>query len=204
MGLWFLGGFCTGLRGEEMLLLELAGSVNSLRFIQIPPPGLPPHFDFVVSGPTKGNRLSGAKFKIHCVATTSGTGLQPGKWARRYGLCLHQKGTTRGPLFYRSLAYPALHEFEDDFMSILEAVQQQHPELIEASLDVRDSFGIFRSLRRGVTSHALNQHVDPKLIQAINRWRSERNSMVPNMDLTAIYARLDTLKPLILEYSTAL
>jgi hypothetical protein len=30
MGTWFLGGFCAGLRGEEMLLIELAGSVNSL------------------------------------------------------------------------------------------------------------------------------------------------------------------------------
>jgi len=204
MGLWFLGGFCTGLRGEEMLLLELAGTLNSFRFIQLPPPGLPPHFDFVVAGPTKGNRLSGAKFSIHCVATTSGTGLKPGKWARRYGLCLRSSGATKGALFFRKLAYPGLHEFEDDFMSILETVQQQHPSLIEPNLDVRDAYGIFRSLRRGVTSHALNQHVDPKLIQAVNRWRSERNSMVPNMDLTAVYSRLDTLKPLILEYSDAL
>ena len=30
MGAWFIGGFCTGLRGEEMLLIKLAGTANSL------------------------------------------------------------------------------------------------------------------------------------------------------------------------------
>jgi hypothetical protein len=30
MGAWFIGGFCTGLQGEEMLLIELAGTANSL------------------------------------------------------------------------------------------------------------------------------------------------------------------------------
>jgi hypothetical protein len=30
MGTWFIGGFCTGLRGEEMLLIEVAGTANSL------------------------------------------------------------------------------------------------------------------------------------------------------------------------------
>ena len=26
MGVWFIAGFCSGLRGEEMLLIELAGT----------------------------------------------------------------------------------------------------------------------------------------------------------------------------------
>jgi hypothetical protein len=30
MGAWFFGGFCTGLRGEEMTFLELSGTANSL------------------------------------------------------------------------------------------------------------------------------------------------------------------------------
>ena len=30
MGTWFVGGFCTGLRGKEMLTIELAGRANSL------------------------------------------------------------------------------------------------------------------------------------------------------------------------------
>jgi hypothetical protein len=30
MGTWFVGGFCTGLRGKEMLTIKLAGRANSL------------------------------------------------------------------------------------------------------------------------------------------------------------------------------
>jgi hypothetical protein len=30
MGAWFIRGLCTGLCGEEMLLIELAGTANSL------------------------------------------------------------------------------------------------------------------------------------------------------------------------------
>ena len=36
MGLWFLGGFCTGLRGEEMILLELKGTTKSLSYLKTP------------------------------------------------------------------------------------------------------------------------------------------------------------------------
>jgi hypothetical protein len=30
MGVWFVGGFCTGLQGEEMLNIELAGTANNV------------------------------------------------------------------------------------------------------------------------------------------------------------------------------
>ena len=33
-GAWFLGGFCTGLRGEEMPLIKLAGTANSLKHLR--------------------------------------------------------------------------------------------------------------------------------------------------------------------------
>ena len=34
MGVWFIAGFCSGLRGEEMLLIEFAGTRHSLSFLQ--------------------------------------------------------------------------------------------------------------------------------------------------------------------------
>jgi hypothetical protein len=49
MGAWFIGGFCTGLRGEEMLLIELAGTANSLVHMDDVKHA---HFLFVVSGQT--------------------------------------------------------------------------------------------------------------------------------------------------------
>eukprot|EP00978_Attheya_sp_CCMP212_P011253 scaffold27642_cov30-Attheya_sp.AAC.1 len=57
MGVWFVAGFCSGLRGEEMILIERAGTrINSLTHLEDPEPW----FKFVVSGPTKGNQLSGS------------------------------------------------------------------------------------------------------------------------------------------------
>ena len=80
MGAWFVAGFCSGLRGEEMLLIELAGTARKLDFRTDKDC---PHFVFVVSGTTKGSRLSGAKFGVPIAWTTEGTGLKPGKWVER-------------------------------------------------------------------------------------------------------------------------
>jgi hypothetical protein len=51
MGTWFICGFSTGLRGEEMVLIEFAGTANRLRFLE----DSEPWFRLVVSGRTKGN-----------------------------------------------------------------------------------------------------------------------------------------------------
>ena len=89
-------------------------------------------------------------------------------------------------------------------------------------------FGILRSLRRGVTAHAINMNVEQRLANTVNRWRTEKNSDVPNLCLADVYAsdpqswreeknsdapnlyiadvytRLDILKPTALRYSQAL
>ena len=80
MGCWFICGFCTGLKGEEMLLIEYSGTAKSLKHLK---DGCNGHFSFVILGRMKGNRLSGAKFEVPCIGTTEGTNLRPGKWIER-------------------------------------------------------------------------------------------------------------------------
>ena len=58
MGVWFVVAFISGLRGEEMLLIERAGTANSLKFLQ------DGWFKIIISRATKGNQLSGAKFGL--------------------------------------------------------------------------------------------------------------------------------------------
>jgi hypothetical protein len=198
-GLWFLGGFCTGLRGEEMGLIEFAGTHRSLDHIENQIGDLPPHFDFVIAGRTKGNQVSGAKFKVPCAAVTEGTGLQPGVWAFRYCTILKNKGQQGGFLFPGPLS-----NYEEMFYGMLEEVQSECPTLIKPTVDVREDFGLARSERRGVTAHAINMKVDRDLIDAVNRWRSERSSLVPALDMSGMYARLDLLKPTVLLFSLAL
>jgi hypothetical protein len=198
-GNWFLGGFCTGLRGEEMPLIEFAGTLASMDHMTNQLDNLPPHFDYVIAGRTKGNQVSGAKFKVTCAAVTDGTGLQPGLWAWRHCKMLKDKGKQGGRLFPGPLS-----KYEDMFYGMLEDVQVDSSQLIKASVDVREDYGILRSIRRGVTAHAINMKVDRDLIDAVNRWRSERTSLVPALNMSGMYARLDFIKPTVLRFSLSL
>ncbi len=122
MGAWIIGGFCTGLRGEEMLLIEFAGTAKSLERLTDPKD---PHFTFVISGRTKGNQLSGAKFAVPCVGTTEGTHIRPGRWVQRLVDLKRRKGVRCVRLFTRSLWPANVFEFEIDFLVLLERLQGQ-------------------------------------------------------------------------------
>lgn len=202
MGVWFVVGFCTGLRGEEMLMIELAGTASRLRFLV---DVTEPHFELRVRGRTKSSRLANSVFSMPCVAVTSHTKLKPGRWIRRLVEVVHQSGRTSGRLFERRFEVPRLVEFEDDFFGFLELVQKE-TNLIDKNLDLRKEAGILRTLRRGVTSHATNCQVDPNLIHAINRWRAETKEGARKSSLRMIdrYTELGTLKPTYLRFSKAL
>jgi hypothetical protein len=82
MGTWFNGGFCTGLRGKEMVRIKFAGTAKSKdKWLKWE---VDPFFMLVVTGRSKGNQLSGAKFSVPCVKHTEGiTNLSPGIWIER-------------------------------------------------------------------------------------------------------------------------
>ena len=195
-GYWFVVGFCSGFRGEENGLIEFEGTFASLENLISPGGNMEKHFESVIAGRTKGVSLSGAKFGIPCVAVTSQSKLKPGIWALRYCRLLKLGGQRGGYLFPGALA-----DYEDVFYSMLEGIQASNPELISPSLDVREDFGISRSVRRGGTSHALNMGIDELLVKAINRWRDEMNSEVPRLDMPGTYSKLDTIRPYRLRYS---
>jgi hypothetical protein len=199
IGAWAIGGFCTGLRGEEQLRIEFSGTKKSLRWLEKEDP----YFMFVVTGRTKGNKLSGAKFSVPCVNKTEGTGLMPGKWVRRLVLLMEEAGVTSGRLFQKQLDPPRLFEMEDGVMSILETIQAT-TDLIEDSVDVRDRYGLERSFRRGVSAHARNMSVDEDLIKAVNRWQKDPTRGAARLDMIELYSQANALTPLYLRYSRAL
>mmetsp|Transcript_22938 Transcript_22938/g.34783 ORF Transcript_22938/g.34783 Transcript_22938/m.34783 type:complete len:226 (-) Transcript_22938:439-1116(-) len=155
MGTWMICGFCSDLCGEEMILIELAGTANSLQFLEDEDV---PHFCFVVSGRTKSNRSSGAKFELPIARVTRGTSLQPGKWILRLVKYIRSKRRTTGRLFQRNLDPPLPFEFQDDFFSVLEFIQAT-TDLIPAEKDLREEAGILRSLRQALTDHHRNMQV---------------------------------------------
>lgn len=196
MGTWFVAGFCGGLRGEEMPLIEFAGTKASLTNLC---DQNCPHFILVITGRTKGNQKGGAKFGVPIVATTEGTYLRPGKWTKRLCDLMTARGISSGRLFKRNLAPAKLFEFEHDFYRLLRAVQATTT-LIDKSMDVDSEYGILRSCRRGMTSHAINMGVTRPELDRFNRWSKERNAKagVARLDMQDTYASLPTLTPTLL------
>eukprot|EP00978_Attheya_sp_CCMP212_P011757 scaffold29206_cov30-Attheya_sp.AAC.5 len=110
-----------------MVLIERAGTVNSLKHLK----DKEPWFKMVVSGPTKGNQLSGSKFSIPLVGTTSGSGLKSGMWMERLAGVLKEEISKASRLFTRKLLPPCLFEFEDDFFGVLENIQATTTSVID-------------------------------------------------------------------------
>ena len=187
IGTWIMVRFCTGLWGEELPLIELAGTNNSFYTLQ----GPDGWFKVVINGRTKGNQLSGSKFAFPCANITQGNHLNPGTWIQRLVAIRSNESDKTGRLFHRRLIPTRLSEFENDFFELLEAVQQSS-NVIKDSLDVRTAFGILRSSRRGATAHARNMKIDKDIIEAVHRWRREAFSMGVGLrlDLIDVYTAL--------------
>jgi hypothetical protein len=200
MGVWFVCGYCLGIRGEEMGLIEFAGTAQSIPHLN----DSYPYFSLMVTGRTKGNQISGFKFDLPCVAKTEGTGLRPGAWIKRLILIRREMKDVSGRLFQRQLRPPRLFEFEDDFFTLLERVQAT-TDLIENDCDVRDAYGIMRSIRKGTSAHCLNMNVGEDLLKAFNRWHKEATAgvMVPRLDMVGTYARSSAILPTLLRFSLA-
>jgi hypothetical protein len=89
---------CTGLRGEEMLPIDLFGTAKSVsKFMQQDSPD--PHFKFVIIGRTKGIQEDGHMFAIPCVRETQGTHLRPGVCLEHLLEVKNELGQTHGKKF---------------------------------------------------------------------------------------------------------
>jgi hypothetical protein len=202
MGVIFIVGMCTAIRGEELLLVDLVGTKKSLKNLSENDEG---HFWLKILGRTKGNQLSGAEFNVPCVGVTEGTGLRPGKWIRRLVRVLEAKGYRNGPLLRRKLIPPKLMEFENDFFKVIEKVQAVSG-LIAEEVCVRDEYGLDRSTRRAGTIHAKNMRVPDDVVNANNRWRREAVNGTgggSRLDLIEVYTTLEALLPTALRFSRA-
>jgi hypothetical protein len=131
IGVILVAGFCSGIRGEELLIVDLLGTKESLQHLG---DTKHPHFKLELIGRLKGHG-SEKRMQIPVVGVTEGTGLQPGKWVKRLTQVLTKSGQTTGKLLQRNLKPARLVEFQNDFYCYLEKVQAT-TDLISAELDV--------------------------------------------------------------------
>ena len=164
---FYLVSFCCALRGEEVPLAHLHGVI---KYWEAGETGEDKHMVVPLLGRFKGE--TGESYHLICSVDITAHGLEPRKWIGRLISILQNDGIRNGPLFRgpHGQRLKASH-FEPAFISRLEHIQETKPELLPASVDVEDEFGVSRSFRRGATSEAVNNGVKPDVINVNNRWR---------------------------------
>jgi ribosomal protein S10 len=164
---FYLVAFCCALRGEEVPLADLHGT---LKYWEEGEVGNIKHVVIPLLGRFKGE--TGESYHLLCAAAVTDHGLEPRKWIGRLIQLLQNSGVRNGPLF-RSPQGQRLraNHFEPNFISRLEYIQEMKSELIVSNVDVGEEYGVSRSFRRGATSEAVNNGVKPDVIDANNRWR---------------------------------
>jgi hypothetical protein len=172
MGVLFVICFCLGLRGEEVLLIDIAGCRKNIEATRA---HARPHVLIALWGRFK--QTPGECYHLMPVVEKTASGLRAGDWLARLLESLERQGITSGKLLQgRRGEAVKLTKYADGFYTCLEHVQVTRPDLIEADIDVREDYGLSRSCRRGVTTHARNIGIPEGVIQANNRWRKEESA----------------------------
>ena len=202
MGVWIIIGFCTGMGGEEIVLIEYAWTWNILENMTVEGG----FFKLVISDVTKWYQLSGSNFSFPCVNITRGLGLNPGNWIKCLIEIRNEEPSTGGSLFYWGTSRDKLHQYEADFFEMLLKVQTPS-DYIGNNVDVIEVYGILKVSRRGstTTEYAWNVKIDREVIEVVYRWRQEAfgSGVSLRLDLIDVYTSLDTLDHMLLGCSDA-
>jgi hypothetical protein len=200
MGVIFVICFCLGLRGEEMLMIDIAGCRKHLVETR---QHSTPHVLVALWGRFK--QQPGECHHLMPVVDRTASGLRAGEWLVRLLDCLERQGVVNGKLLQGKRGeHVRLGKFADPFYTCLEHVQTTRPDLIDAAVEVREDYGLSRSCRRGVTTHARNVGVHPDVVNANNRWRVEesaRGGGRPWLTMQDYYTEVKQSLPLLLKFS---
>jgi hypothetical protein len=166
-GAYVILTFCCSLRGNETFLLDLAGLRSHIRNGLT---GTNKHVTAPLLGRFKGE--DGEKYHLLFMPPVTSSGLKCRVWMERLVEQRTKEGRFRGPALCETdgkVQNPGL--LEVFLLDILVEIQNEHPEIIDPSVDVYEEMGISRSFRRGATTHARNMKVSEPDIDSMNRWR---------------------------------
>jgi hypothetical protein len=161
-------GFCCGLRGEEIVKVDVAGF---LKYLGV---GAEhdecPHLVVPLLGRLKGEM--GERYHMMILARETESGIRPGLWADRLGRSLRRRGRTNGFVFQTSRGKQAkIGAYDDEFLDRLVGVRGRRARLFDPGVNVMEVYSLHRSLRRGSTTRATNRGVPKEIIEMNNRWR---------------------------------
>lgn len=192
--------FLTGLRGEEVMKVDLAGFLKYLDVGAEDPRH--PHVMITILGRLKGE--TGERYHLLPMARVTRSGVMAGKWADRLARLMIGRGRTNGWIFRdRSGVQAKIGSYNDQFFSRLARIRLGSPHLFEPQIDIGEAYGLRRSLRRGSTTEARNRGVPAPIVDMNNRWRKVERARGrrPNLDMQSHYTEIKMALPQLWKYS---
>lgn len=202
MAFVLVSGYCCGLRGEEIVKIDLAGF---LKYLEVGRRDVEhPHVIVPLIGRIKGE--TGERYHMCVLARETRSGIQAGVWADRLAEVNRRRGRERGPLFRNKRGLRAkIGDFESNFLDRMLRLKMTRPSLFEPGVDIIESYSLFRSLRRGSTTEAVKNRVGQDIIDLNNRWRKfdRARGMKPALAMRDHYTEIRLILAALWQYSRA-
>jgi len=163
-----------------------------------------PDCPFIVI-PLLGRFKGEEHFRQHLLisASKTGSGFQPRKWLEALVGLHQQEQRTQGPAICDDDSFIMKQSvLNAAFLSCLEAVLEDSPELFPPGLSVSD-YDVNRSIRRGSDSRAKALGTDLQDINAMNRWKvyEQAQGKRPLQSMSDSYADVELLRPMFIRYT---
>jgi hypothetical protein len=192
--------FCASLRGNEGFMTDLSGLIFYLDEGKTDDENA--HVVIPLLGRFKNE--AGEQYHLLAIPSATKTGFQPRWWIELLVAVRTKQGRNWGPVFCGSDGKVAsTREYEEVFYELLEAVQERSPDLFSKDIDIREDYGLSRSMRRGSTTLATLLKVAGPIIDAVNRWRAVENARGcrPGLPMRQHYAEIAMLVPLLVQFA---
>ena len=202
---YFMISYVGALRGGEGLMME---ATTLASYIEEGRDAKPPYVLIPLLGRFKGE--TGERNVLLPFAAETRSGLRVREVVDRLVEVLESEGRTTGSLSpalcHKGGKSISRTEFNNEFISSLERIQDEHSNLIAKNVDVASSYNIYRSLRRGATSRATVVGLGTSEIERNNRWRKfqNRNGTMPRLKMHDLYTDIKLALNSYLLFSSAL
>jgi hypothetical protein len=192
-------GFLCGLRGEEIVKLDILGFLKYLNIAAKDPKY--PHVVNPLIGRLKGE--TGEKFHPIIMARVTASGVMAGRWADRLAASLLRRGRKNGFICVNKRDDQArIGQFDDIFKERLSRAQVEKPYQFDPMVSIGEVYSLGRSLKRGSTSAATNSGVTRYIVELNNRWRKMEQSRgrKASMSMAAHYTEIKLMLPTLWKY----
>ena len=199
VGGYLVTGFVLALRSNEVFMVEAGGLVYYINDGK-------QDIESSILIPLLGRFKNEAGERWHFMLSVSETasGFQIRKWLERIVTILNQENKMEGPAFcYKDGSVIKSPDIDNEFHSLLERIQENRPDLIKPNVNIRESYAIFRSLRRGCTTRTAELNIPDHVVDLHNRWRTKENKHYASSlnNMRALYTDLALTRKVRLQFT---